>query len=126
MITRTDVQKAVVRYQRALESIGIQGAATIQWGSRPNGVSHVLEFRSPDLQHPEVEVIGRTYVEAERFVCAMAAAIEAAARAMKRRDGLKPRPAAQRSFVATKKLLDMPSAGSRFFIPGERGPVDVV
>lgn len=86
MASKADVYKAVGRYQRALESIGIAGAATIVWGSNPNGVRHVLEFRSPDLQHPEVESIGRTYKDAENFIDAMSAAIEFAARAMKRRN----------------------------------------
>lgn len=85
-----------MRYQRALESIGIVGAATIHWGSLVNGESHHLEFRSPDLQHPEVEPIGRTYREAEQRVSAAAAAIEFTARAIKRRDAGYLRPDRER------------------------------
>ncbi len=84
MSTRADVLAAVRRYQAALFSIGIEGAATVAWGSAPNGVSHALEFRSPDLQHPEVESLGRTYRQAEAHVSSMAAAIEFTSRQMKR------------------------------------------
>lgn len=95
MVTKTDVQSAAARYRRALAAIGIEGTATVVWGSSVNGVSHILEFSSPDLQHPEIERLGHSYREAERTLSGMAAAIEATARAMKRRD--RPRTRVRRS-----------------------------
>ncbi len=124
--TRKTVLDAVMRYQRALESIGIVGAATVQWGSLANGVSHQMEFRSPDLQHPEVESIGRTYEAAERHVNAAAAAIEFTARAMKRRDARTALPTGRdqpfrQEYVIIKRAQPEPDQVPLLHDPDARG-----
>lgn len=87
-VRRKDVEEALARLSQAAIALGMRNRYEIEFGSRTNGVSHVLLDYDPAFAHAHRTPIGRDFRSVFQIITGMAMALESAIREAKRQEAI--------------------------------------
>lgn len=84
--TKASVERALSRLQEAALALGLRNRYEVEYGSKINGVQHVLLDFDPAFKHAHREKIGDAYQTVELFLTGMIYALVSAKRELDRQE----------------------------------------